>query len=294
MSRLVLSLARASVGALALLSAGCLQVENKFIVYPDGSGRVVTTMKMDQNALEMMKGMNPGGGQGEGQENPMSGREMKGLVGGQKMTIVTEGIFSDINQVEGQGVKFAWTRLKNGGNKLKLDVDLAKAGGPGMGAGMGMGLGGGDAEKKEAGKDAKNGDKKGESLVDKEEGGDDEEEGGGGGLGDMAQQLGGGMMKGMSFKYVVVMPGAVGKSSSKLIDGRTVTLALDGAAMMQAKKTHSLTASCAAADDTVTAEYEAFKKELAEAQKGAGGAAAPKNGGDAKGGGNDAGDEDEK
>ncbi|MBI3272179.1 MAG: hypothetical protein HYZ53_24515 [Planctomycetes bacterium] len=291
MSRLVLSLARVAVGALALFSAGCLQVENKFVVYPDGSGRMVTTMKMDQNAMEMMKTMNPGGGQGgEGPENPMSGREMKGLTGGQKITIVTEGVFSDINKVEGQGVKFAFTKLKSGGNKLKMEVDLSKAGGPGMGGGMGMGLGGGD-EKKEEKKDEKQGDKKGESLVDGDDG-DDEEEGGS--PGDMAQAFAGEMFKGMSFKYIVVMPGTVAKSNSKLVDGRTVTLALDGGALAQAKKTHTLSASCAAADDAVLAEHEAFKKELDAAGKAGGGLGSPKLGGDDKGGAKPEGGDEEK
>lgn len=271
MSRLVRPLALMAVVALALTSFGCLQVETKYTIYPDGSGRVITTMKVDQQAMEMMKTMSPQ--QGEGKEMP-GAPDVKGLVGGQKMTIVTEGIFADVNKVESPGVKIEWRKLKSGGSKLKMDLDLSKAGGPGvMPGGMGMpgGPGAGPAPKK-TDKPVKKGDKpEGESLVDGKGGSETEGEEEGGGSGeDMASAFAKEMFKGMAVKYIVVMPGKVTKSSSEQIDGRIVTLALDAGDLAKKDKNHTLTASCAAPDEAGQAEFEAFKKEIEEAAKKAG------------------------
>ncbi|MBI5367937.1 MAG: hypothetical protein HZA54_12930 [Planctomycetes bacterium] len=271
MMRCLRSLALVAVAGVAVATSGCLQVETKYTIYPDGSGRIKTTMTVDSNMTEMMKGFAPNQGAKGGSANPLAGNEVKGLVGGQKMTIVTEGLFADINQVEAQGAKVAWKKLKNGGARLKLDVDLNKAGGPGMGGMPGIGIGGGGEEKTAA----KNGAKT-EALVEGEEESDEEESEEEGGNG-MAQAFAAEMFKGMSIKYIVVMPGAVTKSSSDAIDGRTVTFAVNPADLAKQQKQFSFTASCGAPEESLESEFAAFKKELKAAggKANGGGGAAP-------------------
>ncbi len=253
MLRRLMSLA----GACALvMMAGCFQMEQKYLVYSDGSGKFVQTMTIDPQQLAMAKGM-AGGAGGPSTPGANMGEQIKGTIG-QKMQMVAVAYFEDISKVEQAGMTFGFTKHDDGGCDLKIGMDFEKIkAAAAKKAGGAMGGGGGD----EGGDDL--GEKKGDGDEGKGEGKE------GPSMGGMDPGMMEGMMSQMKNSIVIVMPGDVTDASRGDKKGRTVTYVMEGEDLTKPKeKTMTIEASCGAPTKETKAEFEAFQKELETAKKG--------------------------
>lgn len=255
MTRRLLSLA----GACALvMMAGCFQVEQKWIVYSDGSGKFVQTMTIDQQQAAMLKNMAPpGSGGGGGAPGTNMADTIKGTVG-QKMQMVAIAYFEDISKVEQPGINFVFSKHDDGGCDLKMGVDFEKIkAAAAKNAPGALGGGGGD----EGGDDL--GEKKGEGDEGKDEGKE------GPSMGGFDPGMMEGMMSQMKNSIVIVMPGDVTSTSRGDKAGRIVTYVMEGADLAKPKeKTITIEASCGAPTKEAKADFEEFQKELEAAKKG--------------------------
>ena len=243
-----------------VLVAGCFQIEEKYIVYSDGSGKLVKTMTMDQSQMEMMKNMAPPGS-GGGAPGADLTKTLEGTVG-QKVQMVAIAYFEDVTKIKQPGYVFGFTKRDDGGVDLKLDMDLEeikKAAAKGASAGM-PGMGGGDDE---------GGENLGETPS--EEGGDEGGEAPGG-MGGMDPGMMEGFMSQMKQSIVLVLPGDVTSASVGEKNGRVVTFVMEGQDLSQPKDSKiSIEASCGAPTSDAKEEFEAFQKELDAANKAAAG-----------------------
>ncbi len=260
--------ALASLAALVLASVGCLEVDTIFTVYPDGSGRVTMSMTIDEDKLEMLRGMAPGGLEETQGSGPT--QEIGGLVGRQKLRITTEGLFEDINQVQMSGLKISFQPGGDNTFRVRLEVD-PKSGPGGSPTRLGPlgGLGGGSGRKPlppDDGQDPEN-------LTEDSEGApadpDAMSE-------DAAQAMAEQMLAGMKMRVQVILPNEVLGSTGKH-EGRRAWLTLDEKTMKAAREAIVLEASC---EDRLGAdamlEFAEFQTELAGAKSAA---AAAKDGG---------------
>lgn len=238
-----------------VLVAGCFQIEEKYIVYSDGSGKLVKTMTMDQSQMEMMKNMAPPGS-GGGAPGADITKTLEGTMG-QKVQMVAIAYFEDVTKVKQPGYAFAFTKRDDGGIELKLDMDLEeikKAAAKGASAGM-PGMGGDD----------EGGENLGETPS--EEGGDEGGEAPGG-MGGLDPGMMEGFMSQMKQSIVLVLPGDVTSASVGEKNGRVVTVVMEGQDLAAPKeKKISIEASCGAPTSDAKEEFEAFQKELDAAKK---------------------------
>ena len=242
-----------------VLVAGCFQIEEKYIVYSDGSGKLVKTMTMDQSNMEMMKNMAPPGS-GGGAPGADITKTLEGTMG-QKVQMGAIAYFEDVTKVKQPGYNFAFTKRDDGGIELKLDMDLEeikKAAAKGASAGM-PGMGGGDDE---------GGENLGETPSD--EGGDEGGEAPGG-MGGLDPGMMEGFMSQMKQSIVLVLPGDVTSASMGEKNGRVVTFVMEGQDLSAPKeKKICIEASCGAPTADAKEEFEAFQKELDAAKAGQG------------------------
>ena len=132
----------AVVAALAFLfpMSGCVKLQEDFVVYPDGSGKVTMTVGISQAFIDKMKDM-PGGGEGFEEETGLSSEDMdntEGIVAFSKparekkdgwQTTTYTAYFEDINKVkfwkkEGEKKKLQLAfEFKKDGEGHSLEVD---------------------------------------------------------------------------------------------------------------------------------------------------------------------------
>lgn len=231
-----------------VLVAGCVQIEEKYIIYSDGSGKIVKTATMDQSNMETLKGMIPPGS-GGGTPGADITKSIEGTIG-QKVQMVGTAYFEDITKVQQPGYIYGFTKRDDGGVEVKIEIDIDEIKKAMMNrAGRMSGMGG---------------DEGGEDL------GETPSEGGvaPGGMGGLDPGMMEGIMSQMKQSIVIVLPGEVTNTSVGDKEGRVVTYVLEGGAMAGPAGTKiAIEANCGRPTADVQKEFAAFQKELEAAKK---------------------------
>ncbi len=177
------------LGLASLVLAGCMNVESKYYIYPDGSGKNATLLSMDP--VKMMgimggalKGMIPGGMSGttKGTKDPMEELKNSGVSGISEVNTTFTIYFNDVRKFKSGLKNVVWER-KGNLYHLRIVPDLTKLQeqlGPKLPKGA-------TKEQKQSAE-----------------------------MGRMMQLQ---MLKGMKISFIVVTPGKIKKSNGK-IEGR--------------------------------------------------------------------------
>ncbi|MBI5368180.1 MAG: hypothetical protein HZA54_14180 [Planctomycetes bacterium] len=292
--RAIQRLSLLGVAVLALLAGGCIQMEQAWTVYPDGSGTVKINATMSTQ-MPGMPGAPPGGLTKDSpqvkemmkQNDPFKDFEglyvppsqTKSEFKDGKMVMTGTAYFEDITKVTQKGKPaFEWKKNAEGG----FDVRFNKPNEGGMG-------GGGDD------------DKGGEDLVDGDDKGKKDETAGGPGDDPQMQEMMKSMMKGFKMKVSVKLPGAISKTGVTKFDDRTFGIEADDK-IFESKEAQKkfekmdVSASCGKPGAEAEKELAGFKPDLAkaveEAKKAAAEAKAAGGDEDGKGAGMDGGDDE--
>ncbi|RME74668.1 MAG: hypothetical protein D6776_04765 [Planctomycetota bacterium] len=243
-----------AVLAVATALTGCIKSKQYWTIYPDGSGKV----EIENTLMGMMAQMAKMGGQmgpdaGEAQDPyQMIKESVKGKVywsdfeakDGPNGEYVLKGTayFENINDVstgDDEDSKLVWKKNDDGSFSLVMQNDEATEGLPGM---PGMGEGGEPSSPEEKAQQ------------------------------EQMKAMMMGMLAGFEVKIAFTGPGEVTDMKGfQTKDGRTVAFTLtedDVKALMNKEKTppKQLSATFAAPGEGLAAEFEAFKKALAEAK----------------------------
>lgn len=240
-----------ALALLALAASGCVQMEENWTVYPDGSGLVKVNLSMKPPSLP---GMPAGEAGEEGAENPqmketlsendptndMEGvyvdpASVKSEFKNGRMTMSAVAYFEDITKVTRKGkAALEWKKTADGGFECVLNK-------------------GNDDSLLGAGK---------------------KEEGAGGEQDEKMQAMMKEAVKGFRVKRTVQMPGPIAKTGVTKFDDRTFGFELDDKIFesKEAKekvKNLDVSATCGKPADGIEKEMAAFKVELERAKKAA-------------------------
>ncbi len=224
------------LGLLALVLSGCMDIESRYYIYPDGSGKNTTVFSMDPTKMmgmagSFMGGMMPGGmpGATKGNQNPLEEFEKQGISGISEIDTTFTLYFNDVHKFTSEGIKsLVWERKKNLYH-LKFVSDLNKFQ---------------------------------EKFAPKMPEGTPEDQKQAGEMGMMMQMQ---MLKGMKISFVVVMPGEIVKSSGKF-KGREARWEMTIDELMK-KKELTIEAFSKPPSPQAESEFKKFKEELAKANK---------------------------
>lgn len=224
------------LGLSVLVLSGCMNVEGRYYIYPDSSGKVKVTFVMDPTKMMgmaggMMKGMMPGGMPGgtAGAQDPMKELEKLGIAGVSEMTTTMTIYYTDIHKLKGEGFKELIWQKEKGLYHLKMVSDLTKF------------------QEQFAPKIPE-----GASEVQKQSIQ----------MGRMVQMQ---MLTGIKMSFVLVMPGEIVKSNGKF-KGREATWELTVKELME-KKELTFEAFSKPSSPKAESEFKKFKQELAEASR---------------------------
>ncbi len=223
------------LGLASLVLAGCMNVESKYYIYPDGSGKNATLFSMDPTKMMgmmggMLKGMMPGGMSGatKGTQDPMEELKKSGVSGISEVNTTFTIYFDDIRKFKSGIKELVWEK-KDNLYHLRIVPDLSK-----LQEQFGSKLPeGATEEQKQSAK-----------------------------MGKMMQMQ---MLKGMKISFVVVMPGKIVKSNGK-IDGREAKWELTPEELMEKEKL-IIEAFSELSSPELGNEFKKFKEELGGASK---------------------------
>jgi len=223
------------LGLASLVLAGCINVESKYYIYPDGSGKNATLFSMDPTKMigmtgGMLKGMMPGGMSGatKGAQDPMEELKKSGVSGISEVNTTFTIYFNDVRKFK-SGIKELTWEKKNNLYHLRIVPDLSK-----MQEQFGPKLPEGATEEQKQAAE----------------------------MGKMMQMQ---MLKGMKISFVVVMPGKIVKSNGK-IEGREAKWEMTPEELMK-KKEIVFEAFSELSSPQLGNEFKKFKEELGGASK---------------------------
>lgn len=223
------------LGLASLVLAGCMNVESKYYIYPDGSGKNATLFSMDPAKMigmtgGMLKGMMPGGMSGatKGAQDPMEELKKSGVSGISEVNTTFTIYFNDVRKFK-SGIKELTWEKKDNLYHLRIVPDLSK-----MQEQFGSKLPEGATEEQKQTAE----------------------------MGKMMQMQ---MLKGMKISFVVVMPGKIVKSNGK-IEGREAKWEMTPDELMKKKEIVFETFSELSSPELGN-EFKKFKEELGGASK---------------------------
>ena len=220
------------LGLLALALSGCMDIETRSCIYPDGSGKNTVIFKMDPAKMVSMAGSFMGGimPQGEkGAADPIKELEKTGIVGISELATTITLYYADIRQFKNKGIKELLWQKENKGYHLKMVYDLSQ-----LQEKYAPELSEGTSEEEKQAMD----------------------------IGRAMQMQ---MLKGMQISFVVIMPGKI-VNSNGAIKGREARWEMTMEELMK-KKDLTIEAFSESSSPELNAEFKNFKDELAQAQK---------------------------
>jgi len=223
------------LGLACLVLAGCMNVESKYYIYPDGSGKNATLFSMDPTKMMgmmggMLKGMMPGGMSGatKNAKDPMEELKKSGVSGISEVNTTFTIYFNDVRKFKSGIKELVWEK-KDNLYHLRIVPDLSK-----MQEQFGSKLPeGATEEQKQSAK-----------------------------MGKMMQMQ---MLKGMKISFVVVMPGKIVKSNGK-IEGREAKWEMTPEELMKEDKL-VIEAFSELSSPELGNEFKEFKEESSGANK---------------------------
>ncbi len=225
------------LGLSVLVLSGCMDVESRYYVYPDASGKNTITFVMDPTEMMgmmggVMQGMMPGGmsGVSKGAQDPMKELKKSGISGISGINTTFTLYFNDVHKFESKGIEeFVWEK-KKGLYHLKIVSDLSELQ---------------------------------EKFAPKLPEGASEEQKQAAEMGRMMQMQ---MLKGIKISFVVVMPGKIVKSNSKQVKGREARWEMSFEELLKTKEL-TIEAFSQSLSKETKLEFEKFKEELAKANR---------------------------
>ena len=224
------------LGLLVLVLSGCMDIESKYYIYPDGSGKNTATFSMDPSKMvgmvgSFMGGMMPGGmpEAAKGTQNPLEELEKQGVTGISEINTTFTLYFNDLHKFK-SGIKELIWEKKDNLYHLRIVPDLSKF------------------QEKFAPELPEGAPKEQKQAA------------------DMGMMMAMEMMKGVKVSFVVMMPGEIVKSNSTQFKGREARWEMTIDELMK-KKELIIEAFSKPPSPEAESEFKKFKEELARANK---------------------------